>query len=564
MYIFFMMLAEDPSVELYYPLIALLVLLPAALGYFFSLRVSAAYYIALLVGLLFGDAVMLVPLALGGGASSGEAAIAFLLIGMCAIPLAFLFAFIVALVYLPAGPLKSVAKKYRACAFAAGVLLMLVPLIFGKGRIDSPEAFNELVRTDPAALGGKRVGDFFLKGENLVFENITFDGTDFIKSKIHNMTFRNVTFKNCLFKESTFEDLSLENVTFENCTFARFASDYYDRGADFVTDVCDNVVFSGGRLEFLRFNAPSGSDVTVKNVTFRAPKKGYIRLFGGGAVNLRIDNCTFDGEMTLAWMEGHDQATLHVTDSRFTVPESMLFRCSDMKVVWLENCHFATPSVPSGETTVIKNYHLATSVRQSYRDVTQQKRPESEWRKQTIYVENCEFPVQLSDWGWEYGMTFYNRHPGNDIYVFGKQPRQEKVNLSLSGGGRISVFDAELRLFDTGGGDDAPTAEVNFKNVILDGGPWREKFPPIDFSRTVLAGGRWEEVSIFPQVDMKDADIRALTVHKIRFPKGEPWIHADANTFSTMKVSESPLDIPRPRIPTLTELGVVDRLGGGQ
>ena len=559
MLIFSALLAEDPSVELYYPLIILLLLAPAAMGLLFSLRVSVGYYIALFAGLAVGDAVMLVPLTFGSGRTTGEAAIAFLLIGLCAIPIAFITLFVSALVLLPKSLLKTVPKKYRAWAFAVSALFVLVPLLFEKSRIDSPEAFAEMVRNHPESLDNKRIGDFFLKDDTLTLEGRTFEGVEFIRSKINSATIRNVTFKNCLFKESDFDEVTLENVTFENCTFARFPSHYSDRHAGFEAVVCTNVVFSGGRLEHLRLNARQGGDVVVKNVKVRAPE-GYTRLFGGGALDLRIDNSVFDGDMTLAWTEGHYRATLHVTNSRFTVPKNMLFRCSDMKTVWLENCYFDTGSIASGETMVIKNCHLATGVVQNFRDVTQQKRPESEWRKQTIYVENCEFPAQRSDWGWEYGTTFYNHYPENDIYILGKPPRQKKVNLGLSGGGRMHIFDAELAGLDIRGGDKAPPVELNLKNVVIDGGPRKDKYSRVDFESVILADGKWDDVSIFPQVNMEGADIRALTVHNLQFPKGEPWVNADQNTLSAMKVSETPLDIPRPHVPTLMELGIVDPL----
>lgn len=557
MLILWSVLAEDPSVELYYPAIALLLLAPAALGFFFGLRVTAAYYAAMIAGLMVGDLTLL-ALSVLASASSGDAALAFLIIGLCAIPAAFVLGFIVALVFLPKNLLKTVPKKYRGGILAISVLFVLVPLLFGKGRIDSAEAFAETVRNAPESLGNKRIGDFFLKDHTLTLENGTFEGIEFVKSSIQGLTIRNVIFRDCLFKESDFEEATLENVTFENCVFARFPSHYTDRNARFETIVCDNVVFSGGRLEHLRFNARRGGNVVVKNVKLRAPKD-YTMLFDGGALNLRIDNCEFDGKMTLAWTEGDYRATLHVTNSRFTVPKGTLFRCNDMKVVWLENCRFDTGSIPTAETAVIRNCRLGTAVRQNFRDVTQRKRADKEWRRQTVYVENCEFPMRRDDWGREYGTIFYNQHPENDIYILGESPRQKNVNLDLSGG-RMHVFDAEIQSFGIRGGDNAPPVELNLKNVVIDGGPWKGEYPRVDLKAAILAGGKWEDVSVFPQVNVEGAQIRALTVHNLRFPGGDPWVNAGENAFSAMEVSGTPLDISRPRVPTLEELGIVDPL----
>lgn len=453
------LIAEDPSVELYYPAVVLLLLVPAVLGYFFSLRVTAAYYIAVIAALVVGDLVLLLPLIFGGGRTSGETMLAFLIIGLGAIPVAFPIGFVLCLGLLPKNLLKAVPKKQRAVGLAISALLVVLPLLFGKSRIDTPEAFVELVRNSPQSLNNKKVGEFFLKVDDLILEDATFEGVEFLESKIHNLIIRNVTFKNCLFKESTFEELALENVTFENCVFARFPSQYSSRYADFETIACKNVVFSGGSLEYLHFNVRGGGNVLVKDVKFRAPKKDHPRLFGGGALDLSVDNSTFDGEMTLAWMDGDNRATLHVTNSRFTVPDSLLLRCSDMKTVWLENCYFDTGSIPSGETTVIRNCHLATSVRQNFRDVTQQKRPDSEWLKHTIYVEDCEFPVRSTYPGWEHGTLFNNQHPETDIYIMGKAPRQKGVNLGLSGGGRMHVFDAEIQCLNITGGSKAIPVE---------------------------------------------------------------------------------------------------------
>lgn len=216
-----------------------------------------------------------------------------------------------------------------------------------------------------------------------------------------------------------------------------------------------------------------------------------------------------------------------------------------MKAIWIADSRFESVNIPTARMLVVKNSYLGNSI--SYAG-GETKKPH------TIYLENCEYPLRTrySD---KFGTGFQIGDNEADIFIYGKAPRQKNVYFGQRGG-RMHVFDAEIVCLDLMGG--AYPSELYLKNVVIRGENWKSDNPSINLDRTLIVKGAWEDVEIYSKVYVKDADIRALTIHNLRFPDGSPWVEANEATFAAMTESDVALDIPRPPVPTLEELGIAD------
>lgn len=553
-------LLVNPRLGLFVPLVAAFLIIPAFIG-LFSLRQTVCYYLTVISGLVLADVITLVLANQGGsgGRGSPEAGWVVVFLGLAGLPLGFLAGLVLSNIFLPKNLLKNVKRKYRVCAFVLSLLLLGGSLFMRKEVVKSPESLLELARGGPEALNNKSVRNIALalESETLIIEDRVFRGLEFIDcrfgedrilrelefadSRIGGVVFRNVTFDNCLFDNSRFLNVALDNVTFKNCTFKK--GEYND--TYFEAEVL-NATFDGGHLDGLRVNAENGGAVTLRNIRLAESGRQRPSPIHGSKIHLRVDNCVFEGRARAGDIDGAGEATLYVTDSRFVGDNSGFFIFGgDMKAIWIADSRFEGVDIPTARTLVIKNSYLGNGIGYAGGDAKE---------RHAVYLENCEYPLRTR-YDDKFGTGFQIGDDDADLFLYGKAPRQKNVHFSQRGG-RMHVFDAEIACLDLMGG--AYPAELYLKNVVVKGGSWKAQDPAINLDRTLIVKGAWEDVEIYPKVYVKDADIRALTVHNLRFPDGSPWMDAGEATFAAMTESGVPLNIPRPSIPTLDELGIVD------
>lgn len=87
---------------------------------------------------------------------------------------------------------------------------------------------------------------------------------------------------------------------------------------------------------------------------------------------------------------------------------------------------------------------------------------------------------------------------------------------------------------------------LNLRNVTIKGGKfWQGR----------IKSGQWENVKIYPEVNVENANIENIVGYNVTFPEGSPWRGKAKN--ASMTVSKTPFEWPEIKVPTPEELGLI-------
>lgn len=429
-------------------------------------------------------------------------------------------------------------KNFHGKDFRIGFLIIC--FCIGTLLLTGNDAFaffaKDKIKANPARLNGRHLSGVEL--EELEIRNTVIKGLVMVNVRAIKTKASNVTFENCTFKGVDMRYSHFENVAFKRCRFeASGDPDQPDNVTSFDYSTMKDVLFEQSVIHdgwFVGLEGQGGyiylDRITDAYGRGGAKGSGWGPLFTGKNIHFRVKDSRIRGALRSSGEEG----SIWARDSRFVTGH-----LSTHQSVFVEHCTLDPALVEGKKLLVIRDSLVANAKvvpedkgylvnntypapadgtrfvwyahdsRRTYRGCAVKPTPEA----RTVVIHADPAPACLSFWN---GVNFVSN-----------------INLLLP---RISQID-ELETSFT---------ELNLKNVTLLGG---------FIGGLNLLGGQWENVRIEPLVYVKNTRINNVKVHKLSFPKGDPWNRKGPLEFNYTE-SSTPFKWPEFAIPEPKDLGL--------
>jgi len=395
------------------------------------------------------------------------------------------------------------------------------------------DALNSAIKQDRTLLNNKVIADTTLykvvdpnhpeNSHGLVLEDVVIVNLMMSNVTLYNIRFKNVTFIDCSFVKTHIKDGTFENVKFIRGTmFAHDEPKAYEPPETYFEDIkIDHVLFDGVKIGKNVNTHLYGGSIVMRNVVVdagRSERKYDSALLRGENLQVRIDNCTVTNETGLNI--GGDKSSSYITNSTFNNSMIKIKGTSS----WVENCTIIKSDTPSSKTVVIKNSNLINIGAYSLYD-----------DGKVFLVENNyingkqENIIDVSSYIYIYNSKIQTLGVGEDSANIYDTTIDKLI---------LDNIDKARRYAKTHAGTREPTGikELNLSNVIIKQGDWEG---------TELQQGKWNNVQLGP-VNLRGAKIGAIDGYRV------------GHFGSDLKFRESPqpLQIEKPPVPTLEELGL--------
>jgi uncharacterized protein YjbI with pentapeptide repeats len=401
--------------------------------------------------------------------------------------------------------------------------------------LESPENFNAAVKADPKVLNNKMISHARLSSmnksswdgvrlENLIVRNLTLRDVEMRGAKL-----KNVTFVDCKLIKTDFSNSRFENVKFIRGSFSGYhppTDSFADYQTDFARVEVDRLLLDGVHFGKSVKTGFRNGIVVLRNIT-TDPNPGVV--LGGSNLQVRMDNCTIQNQDALGVLG--ENSTAYITNSRFIKSDLDILKG---RAAWVENCDFSGSSTPSAAQTVVTNCRIG-----SYFTVRGMKFGQSR-----IFLSKNTYGNGSVTVTYPITAMYRNKRDPSDftahLFIDGRLPRVF-VNT-----GKVHIYDAEigqLVLHQNRSETFSPLESLNLSNVTVKSGDWE---------RCDVEQGLWENVRLHPKIDVNEGSLKNITGHKVSFPEGSPWVNGSVE----ITESPTPLNIERPPVPTLEELGL--------
>ena len=397
---------------------------------------------------------------------------------------------------------------------------------------------NAAIKRDPAFLNNKTISGATLykvvdsshpeNGHGLVLEDVVIKNFIMSNVTLYNVRFKNVTFVDCVFVKTRIEDGTFENVKFiRGNMFAYDEPDAYpppETTFGFLKGIkIDRVLFDGVKIGknvhmFIYDGVVVMRNILVDTGGSKEDYKSFV--IQGIDLQVRIDNCNVKDKTS--FLIGGDTSSAYITNSTFN--DSMIK--IQGTAAWVENCTITDSDLPSSKTVVIKNNRLVNN------------RVISKYDDGKVFLVDNNYDLMKIDGKYpdRIGMS-------SIVYIYNsKIPGEVGV-----GYGSINIYDStigKLKLYNeaaTHGDVKQPSgttgiAELNLSNVTIGQGDWEG---------AELQQGKWNNVQLGP-LNLNEAKIGVITGYRVgHFGSGLKF-----------RESSQPLQIDKPPVPTLEELGL--------
>jgi len=393
------------------------------------------------------------------------------------------------------------------------------------------DVLNALIKKDPTFLNNKLIKDATLfkvvdpnhpeLGHGLVLENMVIKNFVMSNMTLYNVQFKNVTFVDCAFIKTHMEDGTFENVKFirgELFTYDEPKDAYWQPQTYFEDIKIDRVLFDGVRIGKNAKMYLYKGVVVMRNVVVEAKRdeRSYdSALLRGNDLHVRIDRCTVTNETGLN-ISG-DKSSAYITNSTFN--NSMI----QIKgtATWVDNCTITNTSMPGSKTVVVRSSRLSNvNAYSAYDD------------GKAFFVDNNYINEKDG----------YGLGAASGAYIYTAQIQ----NLNIDSG-PVNIYDttieklklnnlAAAKRLNAGVRQPTGITELNLSNVTIKQGDWEG---------AELQQGKWNNVQLGP-LNLNEAKIGVITGYRV------------GHFGSDLKFKEStqPLNIEKPPVPTLEELGL--------